>query len=311
MEKAVFERYVEQVMRILETQRLFFVCGAPKSGTTWLQKALDAHPEIVCAGEGHFADRFAVGLSQLFSEYHKHQQVVATNVYEGHPYYRPAAKNDFDFLVVSFILNSFSRLKIDSGTSILGDKTPANVEHMNSLRRLLPDAKFVTIVRDGRDVLVSQFKHAARVNRATGVIQDMERFLLENTRIYAERWVRAVKSADEFGVKFPDALHVVRYEDLKSDFAVTFAGVLEFLGAEASGTVVAHCESAASFERLTNGRQPGQEDPNAFVRKGIVGDWRENLTRGHLEIFEEGAAEWLDRWSYPRELGDAGNGTLI
>ena len=29
----------------------FFLAGAPKSGTTWLCKLLDAHPEIACRGE--------------------------------------------------------------------------------------------------------------------------------------------------------------------------------------------------------------------------------------------------------------------
>ena len=33
---------------------LFFVLGAPKSGTTWLQYLLNAHPNISCRGEGLF-----------------------------------------------------------------------------------------------------------------------------------------------------------------------------------------------------------------------------------------------------------------
>ncbi len=32
------------------SKRLFFICGALKSGTTWLQLMLDAHPEIACRG---------------------------------------------------------------------------------------------------------------------------------------------------------------------------------------------------------------------------------------------------------------------
>ena len=35
------------------------MCGAPKSGTTWLQRLLDAHPEVCCSGEGHFVERFS------------------------------------------------------------------------------------------------------------------------------------------------------------------------------------------------------------------------------------------------------------
>ena len=32
----------------------FFVLGVPKSGTTWVQKALDSHPQLLCRGEGKF-----------------------------------------------------------------------------------------------------------------------------------------------------------------------------------------------------------------------------------------------------------------
>ena len=33
---------------------VFFVVGLAKSGTTWLMKTLDAHPEVLCKGEGRF-----------------------------------------------------------------------------------------------------------------------------------------------------------------------------------------------------------------------------------------------------------------
>ena len=36
---------------------IFFVVGAPKSGTTWLRRMLDLHPEVLCHGEGRFFGR--------------------------------------------------------------------------------------------------------------------------------------------------------------------------------------------------------------------------------------------------------------
>ena len=38
----------------LARRQLFFVGGAPRSGTTWLQQLLDCHPDICCRGEGLF-----------------------------------------------------------------------------------------------------------------------------------------------------------------------------------------------------------------------------------------------------------------
>ncbi len=50
--------FQSRIGRVLSGQ-LFFIAGAPKSGTTWVQRLLDAHPEIVCSGEGHFANKIA------------------------------------------------------------------------------------------------------------------------------------------------------------------------------------------------------------------------------------------------------------
>src|SRR5215210_5260554 len=36
---------------------IFFVVGRPKSGTTWLQRMLNQHPEVICRGEGWFFGR--------------------------------------------------------------------------------------------------------------------------------------------------------------------------------------------------------------------------------------------------------------
>lgn len=296
---ALIERY-DRLSALLKNHQLFFVSGAPKSGTTWLQKALDAHPQIICAGEGHFMDKFANWLDKSFKDYRQHQAVVARNVYEGRPYYPEASKEDFEFLIASFVLNAFSRLELTSETRIVGDKTPANVEYLNSLYRFFPGARFINIVRDGRDVLVSMFKHAERVNRLKPFIDDMDAFLLEKTRIYSSRWVRALEIAEEFDQRHPGILHTVRYEDLKQDFAAAFSGVLRFLEVDVSETHVGRCENEASFKRLSAGREPGEEDPNAFVRKGIVGDWRENLQPQHVEIFNEIGADWLDRLGYDR-----------
>ena len=55
MDAAAYRRFADRIHEVL-SRRLFFVAGAQKSGTTWVQRMLDAHPEILCAGEGHFMD---------------------------------------------------------------------------------------------------------------------------------------------------------------------------------------------------------------------------------------------------------------
>src|ERR1700735_4204914 len=56
----------------LRNKQLFFVGGAPKSGTTWLQILLDQHPAISCSGEGHFPTALIPRLFSAASEYNRH-----------------------------------------------------------------------------------------------------------------------------------------------------------------------------------------------------------------------------------------------
>ena len=58
-----YRRQHAQILEILE-KRIFFVGGAMKSGTTWLQLSLDAHPHLSCGGEGHFTNQLAPRLDR-------------------------------------------------------------------------------------------------------------------------------------------------------------------------------------------------------------------------------------------------------
>jgi hypothetical protein len=47
------ERELER-LRILSRPPIFFLVGQAKSGTSWLMRTLNAHPDVLCRGEGRF-----------------------------------------------------------------------------------------------------------------------------------------------------------------------------------------------------------------------------------------------------------------
>ena len=49
--------------------QVFFIVGAQKSGTTWLQKSLNSIDGIHCMGEGHFIDKLLMPIAQTRYEY--------------------------------------------------------------------------------------------------------------------------------------------------------------------------------------------------------------------------------------------------
>ena len=121
-------------------KRIFFACGAPKSGTTWLQRVLDAHPQVQCSGEGHFIERFTIPLAGVLRDYAAHMNQVAGRVYEGQPYYPSIEQEDLDRIARGFILDRLMRRKPGTGVRWMGDKTPRYTGHLPQLLRLFPRA---------------------------------------------------------------------------------------------------------------------------------------------------------------------------
>jgi hypothetical protein len=96
------------------------------------------------------------------------------------------------------------------------------------------------------------------------------------------------------------ALHV-RYEDLRADPAGELRRlVLGLVGARLSPQAAAAIAEEFSFERQA-GRRPGEENRASFLRKGVVGDWRNHFSREAKETFDRYAGEELVLLGYERD----------
>jgi hypothetical protein len=141
--------------------RYFFVCGAAKSGTTWLQRLLDAHPQVVCSGEGHFIEHLALPMVRTKDYYNKVLAQATEGVYEGRPYY-PALDDRVLVPHIRSLIIELMHRRLQPDTEAIGDKTPRYYEFLDHLKILFPDARFLHIVRDPRDVAVSLLYQGAR-----------------------------------------------------------------------------------------------------------------------------------------------------
>lgn len=292
----LLERYstVSEKIKTVLAKQIFFVVGAPKSGTTWLQKMLDTHLEIVCSGEGHFR-RFIANFEDIVKRYNTGQETVAKYVYEGKPYYTPVNDEQFNYLVTVFICMMLGQ-RNEKSIRFLGDKTPLHVEYMSTLRTLFPTAKFIHIVRDGRDTAISITRHSDRMlNRApTCAGNDL---FYQCIKEAAERWHNAIQAALAFKQQFPDNYHEVQYGELQQKPLETIQGILNFLGATCTPDIITQLYEANSFEKLS-GRKTGEEDISSFFRKGIIGDWKNHFDAKSLEIFNQHAAASLVAMGY-------------
>lgn len=273
----------------------FFLTGAPKSGTTWLGKLLDAHPEINCRGEAcvhHFGLELMRACKSYSALLEKRRRAVTDS-------------NDFPDLVwpdILAMMRLFIELRLKAIADpakgrlrFVGEKDPEHAMHLPSLQKLFPEAKLIHIIRDGRAVFISAWHHNVRARD-----ENLERLGFDGfLDITAKEWSERVLRARDSGRLWGDRYFEVRYEDLVADPAGWFGRTLAFLGADAAARVVASCVEAASFEKLSRGRQPGQEDPSSFFRKGVPDDWRQQLSAAQVARFKALSGGTLEALGYP------------
>jgi hypothetical protein len=294
------ERFSE-LSRIIEavlSRQIFFICGAPKSGTTWLQRLLDAHPQIMCAGEGHFTDKIAQPLAQLFQEYNRHYQLVTDRVYQGKPYYRPLGKESYVYPIVAIACLTMAQRGINNHTRCVGDKTPRYCLFLDMLRELFPGAKFLHIIRDGRDTAVSVLHHANRAGIQDVLVQGSERYYRQIVSA-AQAWNQNVRNAMQFGRRESKIYIDTRYEALLNDTESEVKRILSFLDVDDSDNMVQNCIEAASFIKWS-GREQGDEEKNSFFRKGIAGDWQNHFDHKAQEVFRKETGGLLGELGYDK-----------
>jgi hypothetical protein len=259
------------------SRSLFFIGGQGKSGTTWVQHLLDGHPRICCKGEGHLADGLLPGLA---------------------PFHPPdAAMRDtlLRFATAQLLARQCPQAGPGREVDLLGERTPANAGHAASLLRLFPQARFVHVIRDVRDVAVSLWHHARRVG---GETRQQYASLESLATALAAEWARGIRQLRVTVAPYADRYREIRYEDLQQDPVTSVRGLLDFLGTDSGEAELAACLHSGSFRERSGGREPGEEDPAAHLRKGVSGDWRNHLDAGTVQTVIAAAEGMLEDLGY-------------
>jgi hypothetical protein len=316
---------------------VFFVTGLGKSGTSWLMRTLDGHPEILCKGEGRF---FAADWRRVNFD-PEGTQALASSLYYAllHSEYlrlwveRSVWAREGE---AAWHLDNLTRLATEhflagrlreTNKKLVGDKSPLlNADFIQEVSRIYPEAKVIHIIRDGRDQAVSMLHHVWNRSTDQGGVQTLKPGEFERREIYrkdpkkllqtgegmfteerlrgaARNWnTRVGKTAQDGPALLGPNYTEVRYEDLLERPNEEVGRLARFLGADTSERAVQQAVGSASFEKLSKGRERGQEDTSSFYRKGVAGDWNNYFTERDKEIYKEEAGKLLIRLGYERDL---------
>ena len=107
-------------------------------------------------------------------------------------------------------VSEFNRITIAAGKSRWLEKTPKHIRHLGQIFEWLPESKVIIIIRDGRDVAYS-------FNKRTG-----------NLEAGVKRWIDDNNAGKGFWSH--ENVHVLKYEQVISDFETTISKALDFLG---------------------------------------------------------------------------------
>ena len=241
-----------------------FVGGEGRSGTTLLRVMLDAHPAIACGPESHFL------VDPEFEKFHRHFRGTWWKRAEGYGYAAP----DVDDLFRDFARNWFETYMRRQGKRRWADKTPQTIRILPYLWELFPTAKFVHMIRDGRDVCASIVP---------------QRWGPGNVKDAARRWVECIGN----GVRHRgDAARYleIRYEDLVLHSERELRRLCAWIGEEFDPAMLAYHEKEHDLAPRTESSAPQVEKP---LYTSAIGRWKRDLSPSDVRKFEKIAGETL------------------
>lgn len=282
-----------------------YIIGAPRSGTTWLQRMLGCHPEIASPQEiellnGYVAPLRAEWARQLPSTEENWRRMR----YKGLPSVLTEA--EFHVLLTEFVEAIYQAvLERKPKATILLEKTPTYSLELETVRAIVPHARFIHMVRDGRDVASSLIGAASTWGDwwAPRELADAARSWkthVESARSAANRGhgyleVRYEELLSEEGVRLLcDVLNFCRTTDRSLGTAERLYRRFSGPHSDTTGGIVWGGEVAA--------RVIGEPvEPTGFRGPGIAGNWRHTFSGSDRRIFDFVAGDLLMTLGYESE----------
>lgn len=259
-----------------------FLVGCPRSGTTWLQLMLSAHPAISSSQETHLMTYIAA----LDSVWAKH---AASSRGIGLPAVLPA--EDFRSLEADF---ARAVLRKVATTAVFLEKTPGHALHLDRILEMFPDARFIHMVRDPRAVTSSIIRAGK---------QWAGPWASPDSRTNALLWRRSVSAALDFEAAHPGLMLRTSYADFRGDPAKQLSRTFRWLDIEADPYAVERIVDGAAIDRIREGAPakspfPTSADPTGFYGKGEVAGWRRELSKLQIADVEEICHDLMERLGF-------------
>jgi hypothetical protein len=273
-----------------------FVVGCPRSGTTLLQRMLDHHPLLAVSNDPHFIPFAIEGVREgldppvtpALVDWLLAYRTFARLGLREDAVHTAAAKAETYSQFVSKLYSEFAHLH---GKPFGGEKTPRYVRFLPLLHSLFPWARTVHVIRDGRDVALSTLDWA-RADRGPGRLR---LWLDQPVAVCALSWRWHVTTGMRDGMSLGRThYHEVRYEELVAEPQPILRELAAFLH-------LPYAPEMLEYHRGRTRTEPGLSAKSVWLppTPGLR-DWRRDMARRDLELFEAIAGDLLTLLGYER-----------
>ena len=267
-----------------------FIVGCPRSGTTLFRHIVDAHPTITITPEAHWIPKWfeqRKGLTcegmvtpELIPQLLEHPKFALLRI--GRAELLTLVKDGRPVHYASFVTGIFDLCGKAQGKALVGNKTPDYARRMHILHALWPDARFIHLIRDGRDVALSLMAWSRVSQKSPGTFPTWKDDPVSTAALWWELNVRRGREAGR--ALRPELYCEIRYESLVTRPAEVCETVCSFLDLPYDEAMLRFHESRTSLRPITAGLR----------------DWRTQMPAEDVERFEAAAGALLDELGYPR-----------
>lgn len=276
-----------------------FIVGCPRSGTTLLRRMVSAHRQIVITPEAHWIPRWfeqrrgltreGLVTQELVSELLAHDKFAMFGI--GRETLMSLVGNGEPISYAAFVTGIFDLYGKARGKDLVGNKTPDSVRRIETLHTLWPEARFVHLIRDGRDVALSLMNWSSVKTKKPGTFPTWKDDPVSTAALW---WELNVRRGQEAGEVLGAALYLeMRYESLVAHPAQECAALCGFLGLPYDEAMLNYHEAFRAGEgpETVHDRQP--------ITSGLR-NWKTQMPASDVERFEAAVGTLLDGLGYER-----------
>lgn len=269
-----------------------FILGSSRSGTTLVYSIVLSSGEFALyEAETHMMAKYAVKYRNirkkknynLFINDWIHSKQFSRSGLDPDIFKRKVDENHDSY---ADILSTFMSLIAEmQGKKRWAEQTPANVFYLDDLHAAFPEAKFIHVVRDGREVALSRRKLGWSGTKSSDPIKQL---------LYAAlNWEIAVKSGQASGKKIGANYTEVRYEDVIGNLDEVLKKISVFADIEIDREKVRN----SNFGSLGKGNTAFDETMGGISSSGI-GRWRRILSKKEIDALNFVIGKTLARLGY-------------